>query len=459
MTYSLRSLFVLLLSISLFAAGCQASNGPVPHSDRSEGAAGQESVTLEAWIMSNTPVAEGVFMETLQPFLKERSDIQIDLMVLSWDDAWSDVVTAVSTGEGPDLLQLGTTWVPAIAAMDGLADLTERFEQEGTPRPDAYLPASWETTMISGKPNIYAVPWFVEGRAILYRKSAFKAAGLDPAAAFENWDTFKETLRRLQGVEVDGQRLSAFSITGKNDWSVAHNIFPWVWSAGGEVLTPDVKAAAFNSDDALAGILYYTGLAHEGLVDPSSLDKTSTEVEIDFADGKTAMVVTGSWVLRDLAVPRDAGGLAGVVDPGDVGVAPLPMGPKGRATFIGGSNLVIFKHSSHQDEAWDVISYLSGNEDAQLTYAQKLGMLPAQEGLLHSPRLTEIPGYTAFADATKYGRSYPSIPQWGPAETTLVKYFGMIWDLASGRSGVYTEDAVRRLLDDAAREVDLILAQ
>jgi len=459
MTYSLRRLSAILLFLSVLATGCKAANDPAAPPIRPSGADGRDKVTLDAWIMSNTPVAERVFMETLYPFLEERTDIEVNLKVLSWDDAWSDVMTAVSTGEGPDLLQLGTTWVPAIAAMDGLADLTERFEEEETQNRQDYLPASWETTMISGRPNIYAVPWFVEARALLYRKSAFEAAGVDPAAAFENWDTFKEALRQLQGVELDGRALSAFSITGKNDWSVAHNIFPWVWGAGGEVLAPDLSAAAFNSDIALEGIMYYTGLAHDGLVDPSSLDKTSTEVENDFADGKTAMVVTGSWVLRDLMVPRDEGGLAGLIDPSDVGVAPLPMGPKGRATFIGGSNLAVFKHADHPDEAWDVIDYLTGNEDAQLTYAQQLGMLPAQEGLIHSPRLTYIPGYTAFAEATHYGRSYPSIPQWGPAETTLVKYFGMIWDLASGKAGAYSEAAVRNLLDDAAREVNLLLAQ
>jgi multiple sugar transport system substrate-binding protein len=457
MRYSLRHVITFLLLIGLLLTGCKASNGADPQQNGPAETTESDKVTLEAWIMSNTPLAERVFVKTLQPFLDQRSDLEVELKVLSWESAWQEITTAVSTGNGPDLLQLGTTWVPAIAAMDGLADLSERFSAEGMQ--EAYLPASWATTMISGEPNIYAMPWFVEGRALLYRKSAFEAAGVSPEAAFENWDTFKEALRQLQGVEVDGGKLAAFSITGKNDWSVAHNIFPWVWSAGGDVFTPDLTRAAFNSDNALQGIMYYTGLANEGLVDPSSLNKSSTDVETDFADGKTAMIVTGSWLLRDLATPRDEGGLGGVVDPDDVGVAPLPMGPQGRATFIGGSNLAIFKHSEHMDEAWDVIHYLSSNEDAQLTYAEELGMLPAHQALLDSPKLTAIPGYSPFAEATQYGRSYPSIPEWGPAETTLVKVFGDIWDLASGTAGTYSEDAVRKLLDDAAREVNLFLAQ
>lgn len=458
MAHSIRHLVTLLLLASIVLTGCSASKGSTGQPEETGDAGHSDKVTLEAWIMSNTPLAERIFVKTLQPYLDQRTDLEVKLRILSWESAWSEITSAVASGKGPDLLQLGTTWVPAIAAMDGLADLSDRFTEESMK--EAYLPASWATTMISGKPNIYAVPWFVEGRAILYRKSAFEAAGIDPDVAFENWDTFKEALRQLQGVTVDGRELAAFSITGKNDWSVAHNIFPWVWSAGGEVFTPDLSQAAFNSDQALQGIMYYTGLAHEGLVDPSSLNKSSTDVETDFADGKTAMIVTGSWLLRDLATHRDEGGLGGVFDPNDVGVAPLPMGPAGRATFIGGSNLALFKHAKHPDEAWDVIHYLSSNEDAQLTYAEELGMLPAHKALLESPKLTAIPGYTAFSEATQYGRSYPSIPEWGPAETTLVTAFGAIWDLASGSSeGTYSEDAVRKVLDDAAREINLFLAQ
>lgn len=417
----------------------------------------EDKVDLDVWIISNTPRTEQVFTQTLEPFLAERQDINIIVKMLSWETAWSDITTAIATGDGPDIVQLGTTWVPAIAAMNGLVDISDRFAKVGNE--ETYLPASWTTTKISGKSNIYALPWFVEARAIIYRKDALQAAGVDSNIAFENWDTFKKALIQLDGVEIDGQKLSALSITGKNDWNVAHNIFPWIWSAGGEIFTSDGKEAAFNSKNALEGVMYYTGLAQEGLVDPTSLEKNSTQIENDFADGKTAMIITGSWMLKDLVTPRDEGGLAGVVDPSNVAIAALPKGPKDRATFIGGSNLSIFHNSEHIDEAWDVIAYLSGNEEAQLMYATELGMLPSQQKLLNSTKMTEIPGYTAFAEATQYGHSYPSIPQWGAAETALVKYFSEIWDLTAGQSVLYNEKAVQTLLDNAAREINLLMSQ
>ncbi|MNJ45208.1 hypothetical protein D3C77_402950 [compost metagenome] len=73
--------------------------------------------------------------------------------------------------------------------------------------------------------------------------------------------------------------------------------------------------------------------------------------------------------------------------------------------------------------------------------------------------LSSDPNYKAMVEATNYGMSYPSIPQWGPCETALVKYFGNIWDIVAGVSGTYNEAAIQKQLDDAANEVNAIVNQ
>ncbi|MNS66622.1 hypothetical protein D3C72_998460 [compost metagenome] len=97
------------------------------------------------------------------------------------------------------------------------------------------------------------------------------------------------------------------------------------------------------------------------------------------------------------------------------------------------------------------------NKEAQLAYSKLSGQLPAQKSVMDS--LTTDPGYKALVEATNYGMSYPSIPQWGPCETALVKYFGNIWDIVAGVAGNYSEESVQKQLDDAANEVNAILNQ
>jgi multiple sugar transport system substrate-binding protein len=323
---------------------------------------------------------------------------------------------------------------------------------------DAYLPASWSTTMIEGSTKVYAIPWFVDARALFYRKDALKAAGVDPSEAFQNWATFKAALQKVNGMIIDGQRMSALGIPGKHDWNVLHNIFPWVWGSGGEVYSSSTKEPAFNSDKATEGILYYTGLANEGLVDASSLYKNTGQIESDFADGKAAMIISGPWMIKSLTIPRDQGGLGDKLAASNYGVALLPAGPAGRATFIGGSNLAVFKSSKHKAAAWQFIAYLSSDE-AQLTYSKLSGMLPAKRSVINSPVLTQDSGYAAFAEAVKYGKSFPSIPQWGPTETALVNSFSGIWDIVAEKAGSYSKETVKKQLDAAAKEVKIIWSQ
>ncbi|MBL0385710.1 sugar ABC transporter substrate-binding protein [Tumebacillus sp. ITR2] len=413
-------------------------------------------VELTAWIMPNSPKPDADFLSLMKPYLDKHPNVKINVTVLDWGSAWTKITTAATSGTGPDIMQLGTTWVPAIAAMNGIDKITDKTADIGGA--DAYLPASWKTTMIEGQPDVYAVPWFVDARAVYYRKDAFEKAGVDPKDAFKTWDSFKAALQKVNHVNIDGQEMAAFTMPGKNDWNVAHNIFPWVWEAGGEVLAKDNKKSTFNSETALKGLMFYTGLAKDGLVDKKSLEENSSQVEADFADGKAAAIIDTPVLIKSFATSKENGGYSDKLAAKNYAVAPLPAGPSGQATFFGGSDLTVFSGSKNKGNAWDVVKYLA-SDDAQLQYAQLSGMLPAKNSALNSSYVTNDPNLSAFKAATQFGRSYPSIPQWGPTETVLVKHFGNIWDIVAGVNGTYSDAAVKKELDAAAQEVDSILKQ
>lgn len=459
---------VAVLVASLLLGGCgggagrsdkEAAGGgtaaPAAKGGESAAKAGQP-VTLKVWIMPNSPQPDADLLEVLKPFLEQNKHIQVQVTVLDWGSAWTKITTAATSGEGPDVLQLGTTWVPAVAAMGALAPLTDRVAEIGGK--DAYHPATWNTTGIAGKPDVYAVPWFVDARAVYYRTDVFQKAGVDPAVAFKDWDSFKAALKKIHGTEINGKKIAAIGFPGKNDWNVAHNLFPWIWGAGGSELTPDLKAGAFDSDAAVDGVMFYTGLAREGLVPRAVLEKNTAEAEGLFANGEFAVMIGGPWLVKSFRTPSDKGGLADSPAAKNVAVAPVPAGPKGRFTFFGGSNLAIFKNTKHFQEAWGLVKFLAGKE-AQLAYARVSGMLPALKATWSDPSLTGDPMMKAFVEAAEYGRSYPSIPAWGPVEGVLVKHFGILWDMTTGASGTYSREAIKQELAAAVREVNELLKQ
>ncbi|KAA9007699.1 sugar ABC transporter substrate-binding protein [Paenibacillus spiritus] len=468
------SLGILLMALTVAISGCggnnagnnkeqssdnnakssSASSAPSASKAPAEAEASKDPVTLTAWIMPNSPKPDADFLKTIDPYLKEHPNVSVKVTVLDWGSAWTKITTAATSGAGPDLLQLGTTWVPAIASMGGIDKLNDKVADVGGA--ESYLPAIWDTTSVSGQEDIYAVPWFVDARAIYYRTDAFKQAGVDTATAFKDWDSFKAALEKVNGVTVDGKKMAALGLPGKNDWNVVHNIFPWVWAAGGSVLADDNKTVTFNDEKGLQGVMYYTGLAHEGLVEKASLEKNSSQIESDFGDGKSAVIISGAWLAKNFATPKANGGMSDKAAAKNFAVAPLPAGPGGQYTFVGGSDLTVFSGSKHKEATWDLIKYLSTDE-AQQAYADVSGQLPSKLSVLNDPN--QDVSMKAFAEATKYGRGYPAIPQWGPTETALQKHFANIWDIVAGVKGTYNEESVKKELDAAASEVKSIVNQ
>lgn len=463
-TWSRLIASILLLSL-LVATGCGGGTASKPSDPKaSEPTAAEPKasapkppapVTLNMWIMPNSSQSEQDMLDTLKPYLEKNSHVTVKVTVLDWGSAWPKITAAATSGEGPDILQLGTTWVPAIAAMDALEPLTSKVSEVGGK--DVFWPASWNTVGIAGKADVYALPWFVDARAAFYRTDAFQKAGVDPKEAFATWDSLKKALQKVNGVEIDGKKMAAIGFPGKNDWNVAHNVFPWIWGAGGSDLNADLKTVAINSEAALNGVLFYTGLAHEGLAPKAALEKNSADVEQMFGNGDFAVTFAGPWLVRSYATPTDKGGSADAPAAKNYGVAPIPAGAAGRFTFFGGSNLSIMKSSKHKEQAWEVVKFLM-TKDVQVTYGKFSGMLPSRQDAEAAMKAVN-PNYAPFYDAMKYGRSYPSIPGWGPLESVLVKHFGAIWDVTAGVSGSYSRESIKRILDDAARESNNLLKQ
>jgi multiple sugar transport system substrate-binding protein len=119
---------------------------------------------------------------------------------------------------------------------------------------------------------------------------------------------------------------------------------------------------------------------------------------------------------------------------------------------------MVFKSSTHKNEAFRLIQYLSQN-NVQRNYARVMGMFPArlvpqrQEGSRNG-------NAKAFYQAITHGRTYAPIATWGPVENAYKTRFGNILDIAAGQGRVsYSRSAVVNELRAAAREANTLLSQ
>ena len=417
---------------------------------------GARAAELNLWVMSTTEAQQQDMRELLKPYLAGNPTLRVNVTVLNWESAWAKITAAAASGQGPDVLELGTTWVPAISSMGALEPLSEQQQNE-VGGAKAFFPVMWGTTHRFDDSKIYAIPWYADARAAFYRTDVFKKAGIDARDAFANWGSFKQAMQKLNGLEFGGKKIAALGYPGKNDWNVVHNLAPWIWNAGGDLLSADKKRSAINPTEAVQAIVYYTSFAAEGLVPKSALEKDSGQIESGFFNGQYAVIFTGPWILKQMATPKSKGGQLETVTAANFAIAPYPAGLKGNQTFFSGSDLAVMKSSKNKAEAWKLLAYLTGREP-QVAFSKMSGMLPTRLDAAADPSLMGNAHYAQFIAQVKNGRHYPLIPGWGPLESVYLKNLGNMFDIVSGVKGKYSPLAIKQAMDATAQEADQVLS-
>lgn len=434
---------ILVLSLVIFSGGCAPAKK-----------AGSEKV-VEMWVMPNSlnPVTD--IENILKPF-EEKTGIKVKITSVDWGAGWSKITTAATSGDVPDLAQLGSTWVSAIAGMGALEELSkEAIAKLGGA--GAFVPVSWTTTGIEGSGKTSAIPWFVDARGLFYRTDAFAKAGVTDTEF--TWNSFKEALKKLYAADIvlNDQPMVPLGISGKNDWNVIHSLAPWIWMAGGDFLSKDRKTCVLDSAAVFNGISYYLSLVREGYVPAEYLEFNTAQVSGNFNSGACAMYFDGPYEIKTLTRPVSEGGAADSPAAKNFSVTGYPKGPKGRITFVGGSSLGIFKQGKNKAAALEVIKYLT-SKTAQVEYAKATGFLPARKEAFADPYFANDPNRKVFKDAVFYGKTYPSIPSWGLLEPILTRRFGIMWDyVTSGKE--YKPEEIKNQLKLAKKEVEAILSQ
>lgn len=412
----------------------------------------KKGTTVRLWIMNNGPDPVEDTQRLVQPF-EQKTGVKVDVQLVGWDVQFDRIRNAAVSGEGPDITQAGTTQVPFFAALGGFEDLTDRAKDLGGS--GAYPEGVWATTQVQGQEGTWATPWFTEARAIYYRKDVLEKAGIDPKTAFADWDSFRTTLQTIKEKvpEVGGKPIEPFGTPGKKAFDLVHHVMPFVWSAGGAELNEDATKSTIASPEAQQGVRFFADLFQDGLADKAQLERDGTQVENQFKAGRLAVWMGGPWVLQSSEREDDDKWVDAARE--NVGIAPMPIGPSGKAyTFVGGSNLMVFKSSKHKNEAWALLKYLS-EPKVQTEYAALMGMFPSKADAQAQAGEGDA-NKAEFLKAIQQGRSYAEIPQWGQIENAYKGRFGEILDKAA-RGGI--DAALSTELRKAQDEADALLAQ
>lgn len=413
-------------SAALGLAACSGGSGGSDPTDTEANA--DKTITL--WIMQGTNAKTDEYVESLTKAFKDKTGATLKVEVQPWDGAHDKFVTAMSGGTGPDVAEVGTTWVPEFADAGGLDPITKDVEEAGIG--DGLVQGLVDAGTLDDE--LYGMPWYAGVRSILADKKILEDAGVNEQPG--SWD---DLLSMIETIKKKNPDIIPFPIAGGSTFAG----MPFVWGAGGDIATESggTWKAAINSSESVEGLTWYTDLA---LKHDSSTAAASSWLETDslaaFQQGKVAMFITGSWVPATIKVDDEDlfdRLVAFTIPAKDTAVAP---------SFLGGSLLSRFTDTEEPELAFELIKLMSTGDFAT-QWAQQTNYFPGEQKALDQVVADGDDLTKVFAQQmTEGGTTVPVTPAWGQIEgkKTLSTLFS---DILGGTSPQKAADAAATEMD------------
>jgi multiple sugar transport system substrate-binding protein len=175
---------------------------------------------------------------------------------------------------------------------------------------------------------------------------------------------------------------------------------------GSPLLKDGGRYGAFEEPAFRDAFAFYTGLFRDGLAPVAGNNDIANPYQ-EFARGTFAMWITGPWNIGEFQrrLPAELQGSWGTA------TLPGPTGPASGVSNAGGSSLVLFRHSPHEAEAWQLIEFLS-RPDIQRRFYGLTGDLPARIAAWQDTALAGNRFARAFYEQLQRVRATPKVPEW-----------------------------------------------
>ncbi|OCA86112.1 ABC transporter substrate-binding protein [Bacillus sp. FJAT-27225] len=401
------------LALSGVLAGCS--------SDSSSKSGGDAKTTINVWGMGEEAKS---LPKIAEQFEKENEGIEVKVQAIPWDKAHDKLLTAVASKKGPDVVQMGTTWIPEFADAGALKDLTPHLEEYPELATENFYDGSVETTKYED--IIAGVPWYVDTRVLYYRTDLLEEAGYSEAP--KTWDELKDAAKKLSergkdkyGISIDTNEQSlAFMLARQNGSQLIEGNKP-----------------LFNEKEFVEAVEYLNGFFKDG----SAPIDLGVDIIPAFKEGMLPMFISGPWMVKIIndQTPDLEGKWATAV---------LPAKENNSST-LGGSNLSVFEYTKNEEAALKFLSYMSKPE-TQVKWLEITNSLPANKEAWNDKSLQENEYYKVFGEQLENAQPMPVIKPFEKIAQTFLKSFEKIY---RGGADVQTE------MDQFNKEAEKILSK
>lgn len=357
-------------------------------------------------------------------FQAQHPGVTVNLQGIPYDDLRQRLITGIAGGEVPDLLRADLVWVPEFAEQGALLALDQEMEDFAN-LAGRVFEGPLSTNFWDGQ--YYGLPLDTNTRVLFANRAV-----MDEADLTEMPSTIEEFEAMMAAIAGLGPERYGYAEGGTGAW----NVLPWIWTFGGALTNDDYSASSgfVNGPGTVAAVTKLKEWLDAGYLSPSILGGGSPTSE-DIGAGRAGTVLEGPWMppIFEAQFPDL-----------ETELAPIPAGPGGSASVVGGEDIVVFAQTQNKDAALAFVRFLL-SEEAQLEMG-KVGQMPVLTALSGH---AELPDYFGtFSQQLNTAKARTPHPNWPLIDEALGN---AVLEALRG------DKPVQQALDEAAATIDGLL--
>lgn len=368
------------------ALGAAAATGPLL---RSGNASAQEQITVEFW----NPEVEDYFLEAMETIIGEyeaaNPNVKINLVNIPWGDIFPKFVSALETGNVPDISLANVVYGGTLNRLGALEPLDDIIDSLGGEQFFADSAASF-VAMNKANDSFFAFPNVHNSVVLWYRQDLLQEAGL---AVPTTWD---ELLAAAEALTKDG--IYGILTTASKSHVTDQGFYSLMLSNGAEALDHETGTEViFDSPATVEALDFYKALSAFSPPGASGYDRP--EAQAAMTTGKIAMFVYGSWLGGALQA-------AGEEVFKQFSATAVPT-KGGKGAFMGNSSYVAFKNGKNVAQGKDFIKFLMQDEQyIRFLVTNPPGYIPVTRSAWDNPLYKDdarIIAYQPVIEASRAG--------------------------------------------------------
>ncbi|WP_342560160.1 sugar ABC transporter substrate-binding protein [Psychrobacillus sp. FSL W7-1457] len=365
----MKKLLFLLLVSGLLMVGCSDETGTTDSQSKGE-------ITVWAHPYTDNQEKEGEMWKELIASYEDASGVKVNFQQIPWANRDQKILTALAANNGPDVFYAIPDQMPQYAEAGMLVDLSPYMENNDM---DDFVESSLVPTKWKGK--MYGVPILQSVETFMYNVEVVKAIGEDPSKLPATWEEFEEWAAKAK---EKGYYASSFQGGG----SMNGTLYPYLWQAGGEILTEDNKVM-INNENGVEAFEFINKLYSNGWIPQDSI--TALDHDALWDSGKLLSIQgAGKSVSRMLEKETF-----------EFVIAP-PLKNKKQATYGTTGMFVVPVNSDNKDAAAEFIKVIT-NAENQRKFNRETQFIPTRESAKDiyddQKYLAQLASYTEFTQS------------------------------------------------------------